>query len=63
LIFSSIFPSIIYSAAKEKTLMARRHQRGWLKKEKRSEGETWAVAKIEVQGERLPAAVLKMIER
>src|SRR5260370_33943851 len=43
LMFQNVRQSVQHSLYQGETTMAQRHQRGWLKKEKRAEGETWVL--------------------
>src|SRR5437870_11857194 len=43
LTFQNVRQSVQHSLYQGETTMAQRHQRGWLKKEKRAQGETWVL--------------------
>ena len=43
LTFQNVRQSVKHSLYQGETTMAQRHQRGWLKKEMRSQGETWVL--------------------
>src|SRR6195256_6225095 len=43
LTFQNVRQSVKHSLYQGETTMAQRHQRGWLKKEKRAQGETWVL--------------------
>jgi hypothetical protein len=43
LTFQNVRQSVQHSLSQAETTMAQRHQRGWLKKEKRAQGETWVL--------------------
>src|SRR5207244_12085001 len=43
LTFQNVRQSVQHSLYQGETTMAQRHQRGWLKKEMRAQGETWVL--------------------